>query len=304
VIVVRGTQGWRETGLPGPVLTIGNFDGVHRGHRTLLDATVATAAQGGAPSAALTFDPSPREVLRPDHGISRIESPARNLAHLAAVGLDAVVVHPFDRALAALDPGAFAANVLRGDLGVVGLVVGHDFRFGRGRSGTADDLRALGVPVHIVPPLADTDGVVSSSRIRDLLRGGDVAGAARLLGRSHEIEGVVVEGDKRGRTLGFPTANVAPDGGLLPPDGVYAVRVDGAGLARAPGVANLGTRPTFDGAGRRLEVHVLDAGLELYGRTLVVGFVDRVRAERKFASVDELKVAIQADVAAARELLA
>ena len=298
MIVVRGTPAWRDAGLAGPVLTLGNFDGVHRGHRTLLDKARAVATEIGAPAAALTFDPAPRDVLRPDNGIPRIQSMSRKLAHLAAAGLDAVVVQPFDLELASLEPEVFARRILVADLGVVALVVGHDFRFGHRRAGTADDLRAIGVPVHVLPPLTDGDGVVSSSRIRDLLRAGDVAGAARLLGHDHEVEGTVVEGERRGRTLGFPTANVEVDGGLLPADGVYAVRVDGR-----IGVANLGTRPTFAGVARRLEVHLLDYEGDLYGQRLVVSFVAHIRGEKRFESLSALREAIAADASAARRIV-
>jgi riboflavin kinase/FMN adenylyltransferase len=298
VIVVHGTPAWRDTGLAGPVLTIGNFDGVHRGHRTLLDATRRAASDLARPAVALTFDPAPRDVLRPDNGIPRIQSMARKLVHLERAGLDAVVVQPFDLALAALEPGMFARRVLSGDLNVGALVVGHDFRFGHGRAGTADTLRDLGVPVHVVPPLVDEEGIVSSSRIRKLLLAGDVAGAARLLGHAHEVEGVVVEGERRGRTLGFPTANLDVRGGLLPADGVYAVH-----MLDRPGVANLGTRPTFAGMSRRLEVHLLDFSGDLYGRPVVVTFVARIRGEQRFESIDALRQAIAADAEAARRIV-
>jgi riboflavin kinase/FMN adenylyltransferase len=298
VIVVRGTLSWRDTGLAGPVLTIGNFDGVHRGHRTLLDATRRVATETSAPAVALTFDPAPRDVLRPDNGIPRIQSMRLKLVHLAATGLDAVVVQPFDLALAGLEPEVFAQRILADDLRVQALVVGHDFRFGHRRAGTAETLRALGVPVHVVPPLTDEEGIVSSSRIREQLSAGDVAGAARLLGHDHEVEGLVVEGERRGRTLGFPTANLDVEGGLLPADGVYAVRVDDR-----PGVANLGRRPTFAGDARRLEVHLLDFDGDLYGRRLVVSFVARIRGERRFATIEALRQAIAADADAARRIV-
>ncbi len=334
MIVVRGTPAWRDTGLAGPVLTIGNFDGVHRGHRTLLDKTRAVATEITAPAAALTFDPAPRDVLRPNNGIPRIQSMARKLAHLGAAGLDAVIVQPFDLALASLEPAVFVERILARDLGVRALVVGHDFRFGHRRAGTTGDLRALGLPVHVVPPLTDGEGVVSSSRIRERIRAGEVAGAARLLGHDHEVEGVVVEGDRRGRTLGFPTANLAVEGGLLPADGVYAVRVQGVRAAvrtvygrqrsdessrsgaapagrrsegrqvdGAPGVANLGTRPTFAEQERRLEVHLLDYEGDLYGQRLVVSFVERIRGEKRFESVAALRDAIAADAEAARRIV-
>lgn len=310
MIVVRGTERWAETGMDAPVLTIGNFDGVHRGHRALIDATRARATELGAPCAVLTFDPAPRDVLRPANGIPRIQSLERKLVHLARAGADAVVIQPFDHALAALEPAAFARERLGRDLGIRALVVGHDFRFGRGRSGTADVLReALGVPVDEIPALTDPPAStgepalpVSSSRIRDALGRGDVALAALLLGRPHELVGTVVAGDRRGRTIGFPTANLVPEGGLVPPNGVYAVRVAIDGVP-VPGVANLGVRPTFDGQGVRLEVHLLSFDADLYGRVLIVELVDRIRDERRFDGIDALVAQIRADAESARRIL-
>jgi riboflavin kinase / FMN adenylyltransferase len=304
LIVVPGTERWREHGLAGPVLTIGNFDGVHRGHRALIDRTRALAAELGAPSAVLTFDPAPRDVLRPDNGVPRIQTLERKLVHLASTGVDAVVVQPFDRALASLDPTVFAQDRLGGHLRVRGLCVGHDFRFGKGRAGTVQTLRdALGVRVDEVEAIADADGPVSSSRIRQALEAGDVALAAHLLGRPHELVGTVIRGDQRGRLIGFPTANLRPGGGLVPPNGVYAVRVERRG-ERLPGVANLGVRPTFGGTEVRLEVHLLDGSWELYGEELVVGLVERIRGEQRFDGVEALVAQIRVDVEAARMILA
>lgn len=286
----------------GAVVTIGNFDGVHVGHRALLSRARDEGRARGAPAVALTFDPAPRDVLRPDNGIPRIQSLERKLVHLRR-HVDGVLVRRFDLQTAGMEPADFALHVLGEGIGVSGVVVGHDFRFGRGRRGDAALLRdVLAVPVWEVDAVRDAEGVVSSSRIRTLLAAGEVARAAELLGRPHELVGEVVPGDRRGRTIGFPTANLWPAGGLIPPNGVYAVRaeVDGAWL---PGVANLGTRPTFDGQGSRLEVHLLDAALDLYGRTLVVALVARIREERRFASVEELVARIRRDADAARALL-
>lgn len=303
MIVVRGTERWRDTGIADPVVTIGNFDGVHLGHRALIEVARERARDLGAPCAVLTFDPAPRDVLRPDNGIPRIQSLERKLVHLDRAGVDAVVIQPFDRILAAMEPADFATRRLGGDLRVRALVVGHDFRFGRGRSGNAAVLRdSLRVPVDEVAALADATGPISSSRIRDALGKGAVAEAAALLGRPHELMGTVIEGDRRGRTIGFPTANLVPEGGLIPPNGVYAVRVQRDGIS-LPGVANLGVRPTFDGQGIRLEVHLLDFSGDLYGQSLVVELVDRIRDERRFAGIDALVAQIADDARAAREIL-
>jgi riboflavin kinase/FMN adenylyltransferase len=291
------------------VLTIGNFDGVHLGHRALVGAAVGRARALGVEAVAYTFDPAPRDVLRPDSAIPRIQSLEARVAHLLAAGADRVVVEPFDRVMAAMTPEAFARDLLGSRLRPSALVIGFDFRFGRGRAGGAADLAdALGVPVETVPAVHHGGAPVSSSRVREAVRSGALADAAALLGRPFSFVGTVVPGDARGRTLGFPTANVWPDPGgksaaLLPPDGVYAVRarVDGA---QRPGVMNLGTRPTFDGEARRAEVHLLDFDGDLYGQRVEVTPVVFLRPELRFTSVDALVAQVRADVDAARSRLA
>lgn len=302
MIVVRGTELWRGHLRSGPVLTLGNFDGVHRGHRSLLETTRAMADERETQGAVLTFDPAPRDVLRPDNGIARIQSLERKLAHLERAGVDAVIVQPFDRALAALDPDTFAQR-LRRDLGVAAIAVGHDFRFGHKRAGGPETLRdILQIEVREVEPLTDDEGPISSSRIREAIAAGDIERAAVWLGRPHELAGRVVTGDRRGRQLGFPTANIWPQGGMLPPNGVYAVR-----SGRYHGVANLGHRPTFRAAALepnapRLEVHLLDyaEGRELYGDEMVIEFISRLRDEQSFPSIDALITQIGRDAARAR----
>jgi riboflavin kinase/FMN adenylyltransferase len=308
--VFMGSAAWR-TSSPGPVLTIGNFDGVHLGHRALVSAAVARARALGVEAVAYTFDPAPRDVLRPDSAIPRIQSLDARVSHLLAAGADRVVVEPFDRMMASMTPDAFARDLLGSRLRPSALVIGFDFRFGRGRAGGAADLAdALGVPVETVPAVHHDGAPVSSSRVREAVRSGALAGAADLLGRPFSFVGTVIPGDARGRTLGFPTANVWPEPGgkagataLLPPDGVYAVRVrvDGADL---PGVMNLGTRPTFDGEARRAEVHLLDFAGDLYGQRVEVTPVAFLRPEQRFASVDALVAQVRADVAEARARLA
>jgi len=288
-----------------PVLTIGNFDGVHRGHRALLDRVVALAREGGVPACVLTFDPPPRDVLRPGNAVPRIQALPDRIARLGSVGIDEVVVEPFTLALAALAPRAFADR-LREHLHPSAMVVGYDFRFGKARAGSADDLRAwLDVPVEVVGALADEGAVVSSSRIREAVRAGRVDEATALLGRPHEVVGEVVRGDARGRLLGFPTANIASRTPLLPADGIYAVRVDiGDGVLR-PGAASLGVRPTF-GAGleHRVEVYLLDFDGDLYGRELRVAFVRRLRGEVAYEGADALVAQIRRDVEDTRKALA
>lgn len=296
--VVYGTQHLEAP--PRPVLTIGNFDGVHRGHQALIQRTRALADSLGAPPAALTFDPTPREVFRPDDAPARIQALDQRLAHLEAAGLALVIVEPFTEALGAMPPEAFAHSVLAEAIGVQGLALGHDFRFGRGRAGGASLLRELlAVPVEQVEALQHDGAPISSSRIRTALAGGQVAEATALLGRPHEVCGPVIAGDQRGRTLGFPTANLAPLAGLAPRPGVYAARAGVQG-ARHRAVVNLGRRPTFDGSGLTLEVHLLDFHGDLYGQQLSVAFVERIRDERRFSGPEELRAAIASDVAIAR----
>jgi len=299
--VTRGTEHYVVHG-KGPVLTIGNFDGVHRGHRKLIEATRALAAELGAPSAILTFDPAPRDVLRPDAAVARIQPLGEKLSMLADAGIDHLIVEPFTLELAALEPDAFADRFLAERLQVSGMVLGYDFRFGRRRAGTSDDLRrALAVPIRQVEPLLD-DGPVSSSRIRTAVLDGDLALATRLLGRPHALRGVVQRGDARGRTLGFPTANLIPTGALTPPFGVYAVRCQVGGRS-LDGVANWGIRPMWKLDQPLLEVHLLDFDGDLYGQELVVELVARLRGEARFDSISALEAAIAADVAAARQAL-
>ncbi|TNE91463.1 MAG: bifunctional riboflavin kinase/FAD synthetase [Deltaproteobacteria bacterium] len=288
---------------PGPVVTIGNFDGVHLGHRSLLDATLAKAAELGTIGAVYTFHPAPRDVLRPDNPIDRIQTLADKTARLHEAGIAHVVVEPFSREFGAQSAEWFAREVLLGRLNASALVLGWDFRFGKGREGTVDKLREwLDIDVNQVPPFELDGQVVSSSRIRQSIRAGRLAEAEQLLGTPHELVGVVNHGDARGRQLGFPTANVRCETALLPPDGVYAVRVkvDERWVA---GVANLGMRPTFDGSERRLEVHLLDFEGDLYDKRLTVRLIEFVRGERAFSGVEALVTQIRTDVARTREIL-
>ncbi len=302
VNVVHGTE--QLAGPLGAVLTIGNFDGVHRGHRALIERTLQVAATYGAPAAALTFHPAPREVLDPDRAVPRIQTLRQRLDLLERAGLDQVVVQAFTAELASMGPEAFARQILAERIGVRAFVLGHDFRFGRRRAGDARMLHeVLDVPVHEVAALMEGDLPISSSRIRQALQEGDVAAATVLLGRPHVVEGTVGPGDQRGRALGFPTANVGAVEGLVPRSGVYAVRATAAGETY-PAVANLGVRPTFGGASPAFEVHLLDFTGDLYDQPLQVSFVARLRDERRFDSVEALVAAIREDAAEARRMLA
>ncbi|MDH5490979.1 MAG: bifunctional riboflavin kinase/FAD synthetase [Myxococcales bacterium] len=289
------------------VVVPGNHDGVHLGHRSLLAAARARAAQGSLRVVALFFDPHPSAVLAPERAPSALTSASRRVELLRGAGADAVHVQPFDSDFATLSPEAFVQQILVERLGARSLVVGPDFRFGRGRAGDLGTLQALGLEHGfevIAAPAARFEGApVSSTRIRHHLGLGEVECASALLERYHDIEGEIVEGDRRGRELGFPTANLRAPRTLLPADGVYAVLarlVDSSEPLR--GVANLGQRPTFE-AGRSLEVHLLDFDASIYGRVLRVAFVKRLRGERRFDGLEALRAQIAIDREAARGAL-
>ncbi len=291
---------------PAPVVTIGNFDGVHHGHRVLLDRLIARARALDAPPVVYTFEPSPRVVLAPTQHLPRILTWPDKVRLLGEQGVQAVVVERFDRAFAQHPPDWFACEILGRRLRARALVVGYDFRFGRARKGDVAMLRRLlpDMPVEQVDAATLDGQICSSSAVRDAVARGDLVTATRLLGRPHFVRGTVVAGDQRGRTIGFPTANVDTDTELLPAAGVYAVRAhvdEGPPLAA---VANLGVRPTFQGGRLLLEVHVLDFSGDLYGREVRVDFVSHLRQERRFSDVDALVRQIRQDAAAARACLA
>lgn len=291
----------------GTVVTIGNFDGVHLGHREIFRRVVGEARRRGAEAAVITFEPHPLRLLAPDKAPLRINTPAEKVRLIRASCIDLLVVLPFTRKLAALSAGRFVDEILVARLGVRHLVIGYDYAFGRGREGDAAFLaRAAarhGFTLEVLEPLKAGDEVYSSTRIRRALQQGDVAGVVGVLGRHFTLDGKVVGGDGRGRQLGFPTANLVTAKELLPREGVYAVRVR-HGRRLYDGVANLGRRPTFAGAGPSLEIHLLDFAGDLYGARLRLYFVERLRDEQRFASVQALQAAIRADVTRARTVLA
>jgi riboflavin kinase / FMN adenylyltransferase len=294
----------------GPaVVTVGMFDGVHRGHRALLDRVAAEAAARGLPAAAVTFDRHPLAVLRPGSEPPLLTTLDRKVDLLGEAGMDAVLVLAFTKELSEVGAEAFAAEVLFDTLAARAVVVGENFRFGHKAAGDPALLAELGRPrgveVVAMPLHADGDQVVSSTRVRAELAAGDVAAAAASLGRPHAVEGDVVVGDRRGRAvLGIPTANLAAPAGIaLPADGVYAGHLtDHAdGIAR-PAAISVGTNPQF-GTDRRVEAHVLDFDADLYGHRVSVGFAHHLRGQATFAGVDELAAQIRADIDQARRLL-
>ncbi|HJQ85296.1 MAG TPA: bifunctional riboflavin kinase/FAD synthetase [Candidatus Binatia bacterium] len=293
------------------VLTLGNFDGMHLGHQAIVHAAVERAATLGAQAVALTFEPHPIAVLAPDRAPPMIQTLHDRLAALRDLGIDATILQRFTHAFSQLDAEAFVTDFLLGHVALAHVVVGYNVNFGRGRAGSAETLRALGdrlgFGVDVVGPVTAPGDAeqVSSTRLRDLLRAGDMRAARRLLGRPYALRGRVVVGDRRGRTLGFPTANLHVRRGLLlPPDGVYAVVARLPGGGRQAGVLNIGIRPTFGGRRRTLEAHLLDFEGDLYRAWLGIEVIERLRGETTFSGVDALRSAIAADVARARRILA
>jgi len=290
------------------VLTLGNFDGVHLGHRAIVQRAVSEARAAGGQVVVLTFHPHPVAVLAPERSPPLLQSLRDRLALLRDLGADVTVVQRFTPRFAALEPEAFVREFLGAHLELLHIVVGYNVSFGRGRAGTVETLRALGprlgFAVDAVGPVTVGEEQVSSTALRRMVAAGDVRSAQAFLGRRFTLRGRVVRGEQRGRTLGFPTANLhQPRGLLLPADGVYAVRARLDGRAH-PAVLNIGMRPTFGTLQRTVEAHLLDFDQLLYGRWLVLELVDRLRGEQRFAGPEALRQAIAADVTRAREVLA
>ncbi|MDP3319644.1 MAG: bifunctional riboflavin kinase/FAD synthetase [Bosea sp. (in: a-proteobacteria)] len=292
--------------LRGCVLALGNFDGVHRGHAELAREAVELAQQLGRRPAALTFEPHPRSVFRPEEPVFRLTPPAVKTELLGGLGLPLTFVLPFNRDIAAIRAEAFIDDLLLGRLGAAGLVCGYDFHFGLGRAGSPELLQehceGEGVPVVVVPPFALGGEAVSSTLIRTALERGDVARAAGLLGRPWFVRGVVAHGDKSGRDLGYPTANLHLARDCRLKYGIYAVRMKIDGIWH-DGVASFGSRPTFDDGAPRLETFVFDFSGDLYGRQVDVALVAWLRGEAKFDSLPALIAQMDEDSARAREIL-
>jgi riboflavin kinase/FMN adenylyltransferase len=291
----------------GASAAMGNFDGVHRGHR----AVIEQARRPGAALGVVTFEPHPREFFAPEAPAFRLMNPASRAHRLERVGVDRLFVLPFDRALAGLTAEAFARDVLSRGLGLSHVVVGDDFRFGKGRQGDAAALRDFGArfgfEVTVAPMLAAGGERVSSTAIRDALAEGRPQDAAAMLGHWHRLDGTVAHGDKRGRDLGFPTANILLEGLLLPRFGVYAVEVQvltGPHAGTWGGAASIGVRPTFGVNAPNLEVYLFDFAGDLYGEEISVALVSFLRGEARFDDIDALVDQMTADCRLARERLA
>lgn len=292
--------------LPAPVATIGNFDGVHRGHRKILATLRERADALGGTAVVITFEPHPQKVLHPDSAPRLIATPEQKHRLLADAGADVVLALPFTRELAASSPGEFVRRTLLQGLSVREVWIGRNFRFGRDRAGDFETLERLGkrhgFAARPVEGVRHGDERISSSRVRHALATGDIDLARELLGREPELVGRVYRGDGRGRVLGYPTANLQVRNELIPLTGVYATRlvVDGRTL---PSVTNIGSRPTFPGAGPAVETHVLDFDGDLYHRDVALRLAARLRDERRFSGVEALRARIAEDVADARRIL-
>jgi riboflavin kinase/FMN adenylyltransferase len=294
--------------LRGGVIALGNFDGFHRGHQAVVARAVARARVEGRPAIVATFDPHPAAYFRPDSSPFRLTTIEQRARLFGEAGADATLVLRFDAAMAALSPEAFVIDELAARYGAAGVVTGADFTFGRGRMGTPEILGALGrahgFGIETVAPVTDGDGPISSSRIREALIAGDCEAATRWLTRPFAVEGAVIHGDKIGRSIGFPTANIDLGDYLRPRYGIYAVRGlldDGRVL---DGAANLGIRPSFDPPRELLEPYFFDFSGDLYGRTIEVALVSFIRPEAKFDSLEALMAQIERDCEKAREILA
>lgn len=291
----------------GPSVALGNFDGVHLGHQEILRRTVNTAHGRGRDALVYTFDPHPRVVLNKAPEIPRITTPRERADILEFLGIDVLILAEFTLDFAGQTPAEFVENILTEELGIKHVFVGANYRFGKARLGTPDTLKEMGprcgFTCHVVPPVIRGGAVVSSSRIREHLLNGEINPANELLGREFTIEGRVIHGHHRGKALGFPTANLKPEVKLHPPEGVYAVYCRVGGDVHR-GVMNIGYNPTFQDRRVSYEVHILDFDQDLYGQTIRVYLVERLRQEMTFSGVDELKSQIVKDIEKGREILA
>jgi riboflavin kinase / FMN adenylyltransferase len=308
--LVRGLHNLRPQHR-GCVITIGNYDGLHLGHQAMLKQLRARAAEFGVPACVMSFEPSPREYLA-SIGVApaapgRLSRMREKVDNLASYGVDRFMCARFDEGMRSKPPAAFVEEILVKGLGARWVVVGNDFRFAQARQGTTALLKELGSQfgfgVDEVPPFLFADQRVSSSLVRDALTAGNMPQATRLLGRPYRMSGKVIVGQKLGRTLGFPTANLALHRRVIPMSGIFAVRVSGGGLQNAPGVAYLGTRPIVNGVEPLLEANVFDFSGDLYGKTLHVDFVARLRGDIESRDLDAMVAQMKIDELQARQIL-
>ncbi len=293
--------------LNGSVITIGNFDGVHRGHLEIFRRLTLEGRRLGLPTVAVTFEPHPVALLSPENAPPLITTFAQKAVLIAKAGIDCLAVIEFTREFSQVAADAFVRDILCKALGMRHIIIGHDYAFGRGRRGNYETLERLGkecgFTLEDLDPVTDGGTIFSSSLARRVIAAGDLPAATAILGRYHVISGRVVHGREMGRKLGYPTANIATANELIPPDGVYAVMV-AVGDKILEGACNIGTKPTFDGGERTIEVFLLDFAGQLYDHEIALCFVRRLREEKKFSDINELIKAIEQDVAATRAILA
>ncbi len=301
----------RASNLPrGGIVTIGNFDGVHRGHRKILETVVARAREVGRASVAITFEPHPLAVLRPDHAPRRIQTLRQKEEAIEALGIETLLIIPFTRDFSLTEPEDFVREFLVARLGASEIYLGQHFAFGRGKRGDLALLKRMGPECGFLA--SGTEEVIyknepiSSTRIRNALERGEVAEANAMLGREYELDGIVSKGEKVGHRIGYPTINLAPDTDFHPADGVYVTRIEIRSLRRRfGGVTNIGTRPTlYEDMKATIETYVFDFSANVYGEMVRLFFLERLREERKFPSVEALSEQIGRDIEAARAFLA
>lgn len=288
------------------VITIGNFDGIHLGHQELVKIVIHRAREIGARSMVVTFRPHPLKILAPDKCPPLISIYEEKICLFRKLGIDILVKIPFTVDFSSMAPRDFVKNILCDQLGAREIFVGYNYRFGRGREGNIQKLKELGKEfgfnVREVDQVSLNGEVISSSKIRDLLKNGDVEHAARLLGRHYAMTGVVVKGDGRGKNIGFPTANLAPKHLIIPSNGVYAVRLS-ARDRYYDGIANIGLRPTFNKKDLTVEVHIFEFNEDLYGEEITVCFIKKIREEKKFMNADALIMQIRGDIETVKQIL-
>ena len=303
--IIRGLGDIRKAPLANPVVTLGNFDGVHLGHQAIFKQVVACAMETSGTSIVFTFEPHPLKVLAPLRSPRLLATFREKMAQIEATGMDVVLCAKFTPEFASQNPEDFVKDALVGSMGIKELFVGHDYAFGKGRKGDITFLReagkTYGFGVHVIGPVKVEGILVSSTKIRQLVMDGEVCLASKLLGRPYSIEGTVITGHSRGRELGFPTANITTPNELAPKEGVYAVTVESEGRTYR-GAANIGKNPTFGDDAPSYEVHILDYSGDLYGKFIKMKFIKRVRDEVKFKDVDELVGQIAKDVERVRAI--
>jgi riboflavin kinase / FMN adenylyltransferase len=304
--VISNLEQFNHT-IPKPVLTIGNFDGVHKGHLSLFHLTKSRAAAINGQSVVITFDPHPIKVMKPGNGPSLITLTQQKLELIEDAGMDVIFCLPFTREFASISARSFVQDILVNKIGIREIVVGYDYTFGAGREGGIELLesmgRALDFKVHVVPPVYVENILVSSTSIRNLVREGRLHEAKRLLGRDYQVGGTVIKGEDRGgRLLGFPTANLELIDELVPKRGVYVVRVLVADR-KYDGVTNIGYNPTFGDAGLSVETHILDFQEDLLGKQIRIKFIERLRDEKTFGSIEDLVAQIKRDITRATDIL-